>query len=168
MSVAGRRPVSRAHRSTLLHRQTEERPSLPSGSGKPGPLARTFTRCGEMPSRFAMSDAITSSVRESIRTSETLPSAVVLNQPRCERPSVRLGCWSLAQRRSAQAVDGFPFARSTGAISAQLSWYVMQRRIAEEDVPEASGEWLANLAGHPISGEPAYGVGPTVIASRRT
>ena len=35
------RPVSRAHPSTLLHRQTEERPSVPIGFGKPGPEART-------------------------------------------------------------------------------------------------------------------------------
>jgi hypothetical protein len=37
-------PVSRAHRSTLLQCQTDERPSFPSGLGKPGPPARTFTR----------------------------------------------------------------------------------------------------------------------------
>ena len=36
---AGRRPVSRAHRSIVLHRQTDERPSLPIGFGNPGPVA---------------------------------------------------------------------------------------------------------------------------------
>ncbi len=64
--AVGKRPVSRAQRSTLLQRQTDERPSLPSGFGKPGLVASTFTRCGERPSLFATSTAITSSVRESI------------------------------------------------------------------------------------------------------
>lgn len=68
-AFAGSRPVSCAQRSTLLQRQTDERPSLPSGFGKPGLLASTLTRCGEIPSRLAMSTAITSSVRESISTS---------------------------------------------------------------------------------------------------
>jgi hypothetical protein len=65
---AGSRPVSRAQRSTLLHRQTNERPSLPSGFGNPGRVASTFTRCGDIPKRLATSTAITSSVRESTCT----------------------------------------------------------------------------------------------------
>jgi hypothetical protein len=52
----------------LLQRQTVDRPSFPIGFGKPGAVARTFTRCGEMRRRFAMSTAITSSVRESTCT----------------------------------------------------------------------------------------------------
>lgn len=32
---AGSLPVSRAHRSTVLQRQTAERPSAPTGFGKP-------------------------------------------------------------------------------------------------------------------------------------
>ena len=75
---AGRRPVSRAHRSTVLQRQMDERPSLPSARGNPGPAARTFTRCGEMPSRFAMSTAITSSVPESTCTPSNLPARIDL------------------------------------------------------------------------------------------
>jgi hypothetical protein len=39
--LAGSRPVSRAQRSTPLQRQTDERPSLPIGFGKPGPDAST-------------------------------------------------------------------------------------------------------------------------------
>ena len=66
--AAGNRPVSSAQRSIELQRQTVERPSLPSGFGKPGAEASTFTRCGDMPSRFAISTAITSSVRESTCT----------------------------------------------------------------------------------------------------
>jgi len=69
-AAADSRPVSRAHLSTLLQRHTEDRPSFPSGFGKPGPPASTFTRCGEIPSRLAMSTAITSSVRESTSTVE--------------------------------------------------------------------------------------------------
>ena len=68
---AGSRPVSRAQRSTLLQRQTADRPSLPRGLGDPDPLASTLTRCGEMPSRLAMSTAITSSVRGSTCTPVT-------------------------------------------------------------------------------------------------
>jgi len=64
---AGRRPVSSAYRSIVLHCQIEDRPSLPNGFGNPGPDARTFTRWGDSPSRFAMSTAMTSSVRESTR-----------------------------------------------------------------------------------------------------
>ena len=40
-SSAASRPVSRAQRSTLLQRQTADRPSVPTGFGKPGPEART-------------------------------------------------------------------------------------------------------------------------------
>jgi hypothetical protein len=50
----------------LLQRQTEERPSLPTGFGKPWPLASLVTLCGDSRSRLAISTAITSSVRESI------------------------------------------------------------------------------------------------------
>jgi hypothetical protein len=42
--------------------------------------------------------------------------------------------------------------------------YVEERGIAEEDLPRAFGQWLANLAGHPITGEPADGRGPTFTA----
>lgn len=49
-------------------RQTVDLPSFPTGFGKPGAVARTFTRCGEIFSRFAISTAMTSSVRWSIRT----------------------------------------------------------------------------------------------------
>lgn len=42
--LGGSLRVSRAHRSMMLHRQTDERPSLPTGLGNSGPLARTLTR----------------------------------------------------------------------------------------------------------------------------
>jgi len=82
-SAEGRRPVSRAHRSTLLQSHTDERPSFPSGFGKPAPPARTFTRCGDIPRRRAMSTSITSSVRESTCTTSGRPerSGVMGRQP---------------------------------------------------------------------------------------
>jgi hypothetical protein len=67
----------------LLHLQTEDRPSLPSGFGKPGPVARTFTRWGDSPIRSAMSAAITRSVCESIRTASryTRRCSTLLRRP---------------------------------------------------------------------------------------
>jgi hypothetical protein len=62
------RPVSRAQRSTLVQRQTSERPSRPTGRGKSDRPTSTETRAREIPSRSAMSAAITSSVRESMCT----------------------------------------------------------------------------------------------------
>jgi hypothetical protein len=49
---AASRPVSRAQRSIPLHRQTDERPSLPSGFGNPALVRSTFTRCGEILKRL--------------------------------------------------------------------------------------------------------------------
>jgi hypothetical protein len=65
-----RRRVSRAQRSTLDQRQTSERPSRPTGRGKPELFASTDTRALKMLRRSAMSAAITSSVRESSRTEQ--------------------------------------------------------------------------------------------------
>ncbi len=53
---------------------------MPSGFGKPGLVARTFTRCGERPNRLAMSTAMTSSVRESTCTLANVSGGVALNQ----------------------------------------------------------------------------------------
>jgi hypothetical protein len=39
--------------------------------------------------------------------------------------------------------------------------YVEERGIAEEDLPQAFAHWLANLAGHPMTGEPVDVDGPT-------
>ena len=42
--------------------------------------------------------------------------------------------------------------------------YVEEHGIVEKDLPQAFAQWLANLAGHPIIGEPADGRGPKFTA----
>jgi hypothetical protein len=39
---------------------------------------------------------------------------------------------------------------------------VEENGIAEKDLPKAFAQWLANIAGHPITGEPVDGDGPVV------
>jgi hypothetical protein len=47
---------------------------------------------------------------------------------------------------------------------ADFDRYVEEHGIPEKDLPEAFAQWLANLTGGTITGEPADGEGPTFKA----
>ena len=126
----------RAHRSTLLQRHTEDRPSLPSGFGNPGPLASTFTRCGEIPRRFAMSTAMTSSVRESTCTQQTYRRCCVESTPLKNR-----ACWASPLGTNEWTRRG-PFVRSARA-RRDTDWDAQDARDRELLARGAIDELLA-------------------------